>query len=282
MPPTLAAEWKFNMKNDFFVMGGIGYKSRLLHCFGEPNVSISNPKIASNLIKLSETDFITIYTHGDYISFKSIDDFPIGYFGIKFADIKKYLDVDKYTILINTNHALTPKEAIDKAVFGAVCTNCKMIKLEVLNDKGTKPINEAVFEAADELIKKGYQILPIIDKGDIDTAKKLERIGCLCIRVLMSDIGSDEGLTDPEFLQQLCKEVNIPIIAEGGLKTPQDAYTAVSLGASAVLVNAAIFRYKDPFKFIEVLKNSIVVGRDTYLCNLERKSRRESIDEYSA
>jgi len=88
-----------------------------------------------------------------------------------------------------------------------------------------------------------------------------------------SEIGSMGGMTDPEFFKELCEVVSIPVIAEGGLKSPEDAYTAMALGAGGVLVNKAIFEYNDPFQFIHTLNCSISAGRKAYLCNLSRIRR---------
>ena len=260
-----------NLK-DYLILGQKKYKSRLLHCFGDPKLSINSPEMATALIELSETDFITIYTHGKINDYKSIEDFPIGYAGLKYYDLKQHLNTDNYTILINTNHALTSEEAIERSIKAAKCANSKMIKLEVLNNKRTKPINNEVFKSAKVLIEKGYDILPIIDKGDIECAKQLEKIGCLCVRVLMNDISTEKGFTDFVFFKELREAIEIPIIAEGGLRTPQDAYNAMVLGVDGILVNRAIFSYDDPLFFIKTIKESVISGRNAYLCSLIRKS----------
>ncbi len=255
---------------DVLVLNGVEFDSRLMHCFGTPLNSIDSVNFAVKLIKESGTSFLTLYTHGDFDNFKSIDDFPIGYAGLKFADIKNELDLGAYTILVNTNHALSTEEAVHKAKRGSELIGSKYIKLEVLNKKGTKPINNQVLNAAKILIKEGYTVLPIIDRFDISIAKELEALGCACIRVLLSDICSGDGLKNPEFFQKVCESVSIPIIAEGGIRCPEDAYNTLALGASGVLVNSVMFSYKDPIEFIKSLKSSIAAGREAYLCNLKR------------
>lgn len=50
------------------------------------------------------------------------------------------------------------------------------------------------------------------------------------------------NLTPPnfDFLEQLIKEINKPIICEGGIKTPAEARKAIDLGAFCVVVGTAI------------------------------------------
>ena len=89
----------------------------------------------------------------------------------------------------------------------------------------------------------------------------------------MSDIGSERGLVKKKLFASICcRTVKLPVIAEGGLRAPEDAYNAMAVGASAVLVNRSLFCYKDPMLFIEALKSAIKSGRLTFLCNRERKN----------
>jgi N-acylglucosamine-6-phosphate 2-epimerase len=47
---------------------------------------------------------------------------------------------------------------------------------------------------------------------------------------------------DFELLEQLCKSVSIPVVAEGRIWTPEDAAKAMSIGAAYVVVGSAITR----------------------------------------
>ena len=258
---------------DFLLLNGNRFTSRLLHCFGMPTYGVRESELAVNLIKQSETNFITIYTHGDYKSYREIGEFPLGYAGVKFKDIRDKIDLSKYTFLLNTNNAESSDEAIDKVHTTTEIIGSRYVKLEVLNREKTKPINNEVLKAAKQLVQDDFTVMPIIDRFDVSIAQELEAIGCACIRVLLSDIGSLGGLTNPEFFKRLCESVSIPVIAEGGLNSPEDAYNAMLLGADGVLVNKAIFEYKDPLQFISALKCSISAGREAYLCGLTRKAK---------
>jgi len=255
---------------DFWAINGRKFTSRLLHCFGSINDPIDR-KTAIKFIKSSETEFLTIYTQVNLEKIKSIDDFPIGYSGLRYKDIRQSISNRKYTILVNTNHVLTVEEAIRRAEIGYKYSNSKWIKLEVLNHNLTKPINKDVIRAAEILLDKGFIVLPLIN-ANIQDAQRLEKIGCSAIRILMSDIGTEYGFINKELFTRVCSAVKIPVIAEGGCRGPEDAYNAIVAGASAILVNKSLFSYKDPLFFLKSLKDSIKSGRLTFLCNQQRKT----------
>lgn len=258
------------IKQDPLVIHKRKFESRLLHCFGSHSDEIDR-KTAVSFIKHSQTDFLTLYTQGDLEIIRSISDFPIGYSGLQYKDVRDALSDKSYTVLVNTNHALTVEEAVGRAEVGYKYSRSRWIKLEVLNRKLTRPINREVIKAARILLSKDFVVLPLVN-ADIADVRKLEKMGCSAVRVLMSNIGSELGLMNRKLFGRICRTVKIPIIAEGGLRAPEDAYNAMVEGAAAVLVNRSLFCYKDPVLFIEALKSAIESGRLTFLCNQERKS----------
>ena len=56
---------------------------------------------------------------------------------------------------------------------------------------------------------------------------------------------SDVLLFEPSFISELVKSVNVPVIAEGRILTPQHARAALEAGAFAVVVGSAITRPKE-------------------------------------
>jgi len=253
---------------DYWKIADKRFKSRLLHCFGSVNDEI-DLKTAVNFIKRSETEFLTVYTQGKLNLMGNKDELNMGYSGLRYKDIKKHIDVSKYTVLVNTNHALSVDEAVSRAEIGSKLLKTKWIKLEVLNKKLTRPINKKVIKAAKILLKKGFIVMPLIT-ADLKDAVRLVKMKCSAIRVLLSDIGSEKGLVNKKLFKKICLKIKIPVIAEGGIGAPEDAYNAMAVGASAVLVNRSLFCYKDPLFFIDVLKQSIKSGRLTYICNQQR------------
>jgi len=225
-----------------------------LHCFGSIEDTISLNK-AIKLIKHSETEFLTIYTHGNIDKYESINDFSIGYSGLTFQDIKPHIELNNYTILININHAVTVDEAIARTKTSSRLIGNHWIKLEVLNSELTQPINRFVIQAAKSLTEDGHVVLPLINANEKD-AKTLESMGCVAIRVLMSDIGSEKGMLDEKTFRSICNNISVPIIAEGGLGKAEDAAIAIKCGASAILTNKALF-CNEHISFINSLKKAL-------------------------
>ena len=251
---------------DKFVIAGKETKSRLLHCFGTNKSHRLTPGQAVDLIEISETAFLTVYTHGA-LSINLMDDLPVGYSGLKYKDIKNRVEDKKLVILVNTNHALAVDEAIRKAEHVSMLTGSKLIKLEVLNRELTKPINVEVIRAAEELVEKGYNVMPFITRS-LESAKKLEDIGCCAVRVLMNDIRSEGGIQDEQFFKKLVYEINIPLIAEGGVNSPIDLFKAMSIGMDATLINTPLFSTKNPNLLILSAREAVKAGRLVYLASL--------------
>jgi len=250
------------ISNDTFYIAGKKHKSRILHCFGNSPRDYISPDKAADLIRITSTDFLTVYTHG--VLPKNFYEFPIGYAGLTISDIANKLDLSKYTLLINTNHAATMNEAVEKAETAANITGIDIIKLEVLPHDANQPINKKVVEAARYLLGKGYKVLPII-VGDIATAKEIEEMGCSAIRILMSEIGSMKGLVDISLFEELRREISIPIIAEGGIASPTDIYLVMTVGIDAVLVNTSLFKSNNILLTAEAMNLATRAGRLNYL-----------------
>ena len=253
---------------DFWYINGKKFTSRLLHCFGSFNDPI-DAEMAIKFIQNSETEFLTVYTHGNLEEITSKDDFPIGYSGLLYKNIKNAINDKKYTLLINTNHAATVEDVIRRSEIGQQYTKSSWVKIEILNHNLTRPINKEVIKAAKILVDKGFIVLPLIN-AEVQDAVELESIGSSAVRVMMSDIGLRGGLVNRELLSKICSAVKIPVISEGGLSGPEDAYNSMVAGASAVLVNKALFCYKDPLVLIESMKQSIKWGRNAFICNQQK------------
>jgi len=258
-------------EEDKLIIGGKEHNSRLLHCFGINETHKLTPEQALELIDISGTDFLTVYTQGA-LSIDSAEDLPIGYSGIKYKDIKKRTN-KKLTLLVNTNHALTSEEAVKKAEHVSKLTGSKLIKLEVLNKELTRPVNERVIHAAQELRDKGYEVMPFITR-DLESAKKLEDMGCCAIRFLMNDIRSEGGFQDEEFFRRAVSEINIPLIGEGGVKSPEDCFRLMSIGMSATLINTALFTANNPRLFMISTREAVRAGRLVYLNSLSGRKNK--------
>ncbi|MBI4167943.1 MAG: hypothetical protein HY515_03235 [Candidatus Aenigmarchaeota archaeon] len=248
-------------KDNYSVAGRI-YSSRLFHCFGNPDIKLTVSTVKS-LLENSCTQFLTLNTHNISTN-NGMDSAVIGYTNINLHDISKVVDISKYTILVNINLAKTSKEAVERSVVSSELIGSKIIKLEVLNKEHTIPLNEEVKEAAKSLLKRGYEIMPLINP-DLNDALKLQNMGCSLIRILGSPIGSMKGIENEKSLEEIFQQLKIPVILDGGVGCPQDAYNAMKLGATGVLVNKALFASSDPVQMIIKMKKAIIEGRLDYI-----------------
>lgn len=253
-----------DMLDEGWVLGGRTYRNRLLHCYGNgPEHHVTAEQCAA-LIRDSGTEILTIYTHGDLSGIKHLDEFPLGYSGVTFRDIKRLMPIEKFTVLINLNHARSAAESKQRADMARDITGYNWLKLEVLTDDLLRPDNKKVIAATEILRKDGYEVLPLM-QANVEDAKRLEDLGCLALRVTMADIGSHQGLRDVDHFRRLKSKVGIPIIAEGGIGSPIDAFHALATGADAVLANTAIFTSRDPIEFIRATRRCVEAGRVCYI-----------------
>ena len=219
-----ASEWK---------IGEISAGGRLLHCFGcSPDEQLTADQ-AARIVKASGTGFITLYTHQDLSGASTHWDLPLGYAGLTLADLRSRLDVDRYTLLINTNYATTVQQAVERAERVRELTGgASLAKLEVWTDDESLIDNQAVQEAAQILIDRGFTVIALINL-DLADATCLESMGCVALRVPMAPIGSLGGLPQLDHYAELVAASGIPVIAEGGLRDESDGFYAMSSGASA-------------------------------------------------
>jgi len=101
--------------------------------------------------------------------------------------------------------------------------------------------------SAEELIAQVKQLgLPVM--ADISTAQEglaAEKAGAVLVATTLSGYtpySRQSDAPDFELIQELAGLVRIPVIAEGKIRTPEQARKAIELGAHAVVVGTAITR----------------------------------------
>src|SRR5687768_17293265 len=98
------------------------------------------------------------------------------------------------TLLPNTALCYTSKDAVLTAQLAREALNTNWVKLEVIGDPDTLfPDNEGLLEAARELVKDGFNVLPYCIDDPI-VCRKLEEIGCVAVMPLAAPIGSGLGI----------------------------------------------------------------------------------------
>ena len=125
------------------------------------------------------------------------------------------------------------------------------------------PNEKETLVAAKELVKLGFSIMAYTT-DNISLAKSLEEIGCISVMPLASPIGTGQGIINPEKINKIIKNANVPIIVDAGIGTASDATIAMEMGCDGVLLNSAIAMSDNPELMAEAMKYAIISGRKAY------------------
>ena len=176
-----------------------------------------------------------------------------------------WVDWSRYTILPNTAGCRTAEEALFVARLGRQVTGSTWVKLEVVPEpRHLFPDPVGTYEAAKQLIKEGFVVLPYIHADPI-LAARLEELGCATVMPLGSAIGSGQGILTLDEVQVIIEQAKVPVVVDAGLGAPSDAALALEVGADAVLVNTAIAQARDPVRMAAAFKLGVEAGRQAFL-----------------
>ena len=166
----------------------------------------------------------------------------------------------KYNILPNTAGCETAKDAILTAQLARESLETDWIKLEIIGCRKTLyPDVEGLLEASEVLVKQGFKILPYCTDDPV-VCQKLVDVGCKAVMPLGSPIGTGLGICNPYNIELICNTLNVPVILDAGIGTPSDATRAMELGCSAVLLNTAISKAKEPVLMAKAFKHAVKAG----------------------
>lgn len=166
-----------------------------------------------------------------------------------------------YRVLPNTAGCFTARDAVLTAHLAREALDTSMIKLEVIGDEDTLlPDVEALIEAARQLVRDGFQVLPYTNDDPI-VAQKLEDLGCSAVMPLGAPIGSGLGIRNPHNIQLILERARVPVIVDAGVGTASDVAVAFELGCDAVLLNTAIARARDPVAMATAVGLAARAGR---------------------
>ena len=181
------------------------------------------------------------------------------------------LDWTKLWMLPNTAGCKTAEEAVRVARLGREMAKLlgqednNFVKLEVIPDaKYLLPDPIGTLEAAEQLVKEGFAVLPYIN-ADPMLAKRLEEVGCVTVMPLGSPIGSGQGIKNAANIQIIIEEATVPVVVDAGIGTPSEAAYSMELGADALLINSAIALAKDPVAMGRAMGMATQAGRLAYL-----------------
>ncbi|WP_019487246.1 MULTISPECIES: thiazole synthase [Kamptonema] len=181
------------------------------------------------------------------------------------------LDWSKIWMLPNTAGCQTAEDAIRVARLGREMAKLlgqednNFVKLEVIPDaKYLLPDPIGTLEAAEQLVKEGFAVLPYINADPL-LAKRLEEVGCVTVMPLGSPIGSGQGIKNAANIQIIIDTVKIPVVVDAGIGAPSEAALAMEMGAGALLINSAIALAKNAPAMAKAMGMAAEAGRLAYL-----------------
>ncbi|MBD1825301.1 thiazole synthase [Cyanobacteria bacterium FACHB-DQ100] len=180
------------------------------------------------------------------------------------------IDWSKIWMLPNTAGCQTAEDAIRVARLGREMAKLlgqednNFVKLEVIPDtKYLLPDPIGTLEAAEQLVKEGFAVLPYINADPL-LAKRLEEAGCATVMPLGSPIGSGQGIRNTANIQIIIENAKIPVVVDAGIGTPSEAAQAMEMGADALLINTAIAQAANPAAMAQAMNLATVAGRLAY------------------
>jgi thiazole synthase len=181
------------------------------------------------------------------------------------------IDWSKIWMLPNTAGCKTAEEAVRVARLGREMAKLlgqednNFIKLEVISDaKYLLPDPIGTLQAAEQLVKEGFAVLPYINADPL-LAKRLEEVGCATVMPLGSPIGSGQGINNAANIAIIIEEAKVPVVVDAGIGTPSEAALAMEMGADALLVNSAIALAQNPVAMGRAMGLAAIAGRLAYL-----------------
>jgi thiazole synthase len=231
------------MSNDPFLIAGTALKSRLfIGTAGYPN-----QQIMLDSLDASGAELVTM----------SIRRISLDTYSGSLVDLLG----DRCRLLPNTSGCVTARDAILTAELARESLATNWVKLELIGDRETLyPDVEQLVHAADELVRKGFVVLPYCNDDPV-TCQKLADVGCAAVMPLGSLIGSGRGIANPAAIELICSRSSVPVVLDAGIGTASDAALAMELGCDAVLVNTAISKAHDPIGMATAMKAAVEAGR---------------------
>ncbi|AFZ16587.1 glycine oxidase ThiO [Allocoleopsis franciscana] len=240
---------------DKLIIAGRTFNSRLMTGTGK----YSNLELMQQSIAASGSQIVTV-------AVRRVQTQAPGHEGLAEA-----LDWTKIWMLPNTAGCKTAEEAVRVARLGREMAKLlgqednNFVKLEVIPDaKYLLPDPIGTLEAAEQLVKEGFAVLPYINADPL-LAKRLEEVGCVTVMPLGSPIGSGQGIKNAANIQIIIEEANVPVVVDAGIGTPSEAAYSMELGADALLINSAIALAQNPVAMGRAMGMAAEAGRLAYL-----------------
>lgn len=190
--------------------------------------------------------------------------------------IWRYIQESGSRLLPNTAGCKTVKEAVTLAEMSRELFDTPWIKLEVVGDDyNLQPDPFGLLQASDELIKKGFKVLPYCT-DDLILCQRLLDVGCQVLMPWGSPIGTGQGLLNRYNLKTLRERLKVPLIIDAGLGAPSQAAEAMEMGFDGILLNSAVAKAQQPPLMAEAFADAIDAGRKAYRAGLMQKRQTAS------
>ncbi|MEM6351204.1 MAG: glycine oxidase ThiO [Cyanobacteria bacterium P01_D01_bin.14] len=240
--------------SDELIIAGKSFSSRLMTGTGK----YSNFEVMRQAVAASGSQIVTV-------AVRRVQTNAPGHEGLAEA-----LDWQKIWMLPNTAGCTNAEEAVRVARLGREMAKLlgqednNFVKLEVIPDsKYLLPDPIGTLEAAEQLVKEGFAVLPYVNADPL-LAKRLQEAGCATVMPLGSPIGSGQGIRNAANIQIIVENATVPIVVDAGIGTPSEAAAAMELGADALLINTAIAKATDPVKMGRAMGLATKAGRLAY------------------
>lgn len=224
-----------------------------------------SPKVMVESIAASECDIITLSLRRQNPNNKDGE------------SIWRLLKNTQSHLLPNTAGCQSAKEAVTLAEMSREIFETPWIKLEVIGDNyNLHPNPFALVEAAKELIKRGFKVLPYCT-DDLIVCQKLLDVGCEALMPWGAPIGTGQGLLNKYQLKTLRERLpSTPLIIDAGIGSPSQACEAMEMGFDAILLNTAVAKADQPPLMASAFCAAIKAGRQAYEAGLMEKSQTAS------
>src|SRR5215204_1200319 len=246
--------------NDPLVIAGVSFSSRLI----AGTARYPNNQILLEALEASGAELVTA----------SIRRISLDGYAESLVDL-----LGGYRLLPNTAGCVTARDAILTAELAREALETNWIKLELIGDRELLyPDVEQLVHAADELVRKGFVVLPYCNDDPV-ACQKLADVGCAAVMPLGSLIGSGNGIANPAGIELICTRSPVPVVLDAGIGTASDAAQAMELGCDAVMIDSAIARAHQPRRMAAAMRAAVEAGR---LARLAGRIPKQSFAEPSS
>src|SRR5262249_48953474 len=167
---------------------------------------------------------------------------------------------DRVKLLPNTAGCQTAKDAVLTAELAREALGTNWIKLEVIGDRELLyPDVEELLRATRRRVEGGFVVFPYCNEDPV-TCRKLADVGAAAVMPLGSPIGSGLGIANPHLIELICARSPVPVVLDAGIGTASDAAQAMEIGCSAVLLNTAVSKARDPVKMAAAMRAAVEAG----------------------